>query len=308
MNDQTRISSFVGVDWGTSSFRAWLMSASGHVLAQSTSAEGMLHCATTGFAPVLTDHLRKLDAAKGLPVLICGMAGARQGWMEAPYLDTPTTLDHLHQGAVTVPFDADVRILPGVAQKDAQNPDVMRGEETQILGAIDRNFSGLVCIPGTHSKWVRVSAGVLQSFTTYMTGELFSVVSSHSILTHAIEKDQDSALDNAAFLTGLEAGLQNPGAITASLFRLRASQLLGFSQRKDGMDWLSGLLIGVEMADAIKHASKDESLILIGAGRLASLYARAMQHVGYHPTVMNAEDASRNGLLKAARNLWNMEE
>ena len=180
---------FVAVDWGTSSFRGWLMSAKGDVLAESRGSEGMLHCAGTGFAPVLRDHLAKLGAPQEMPVLICGMAGARQGWVEAPYLNTPTRLDALHEGAVRVDAGSstDIRILPGIAQARADRPDVMRGEETQLLGMIDPGFTGLVCIPGTHSKWVRIEAGAIVEFATYMTGELFSVISQHSILSHAVE-------------------------------------------------------------------------------------------------------------------------
>src|SRR5215210_6167504 len=120
---------FVAVDWGTSSFRGWLMSAKGDVLAESRGVEGMLHCTGTGFAPVLRDHLARLGAIKQTPVLICGMAGARQGWVEAPYLHTPTRLDALHEGAVRVDAGTDIRILPGIAQARADRPDVMRGEE-----------------------------------------------------------------------------------------------------------------------------------------------------------------------------------
>ena len=122
------------------------------------------------------------------PVLICGMAGARQGWVEAPYLKTPTRLDALHEGAVRVDAGADIRILPGIAQARADRPDVMRGEETQLLGVLDPGFAGLVCIPGTHSKWIRIEAGEIVEFATYMTGELFSVISQHSILSHAVAK------------------------------------------------------------------------------------------------------------------------
>lgn len=299
---------FVGVDWGTSSFRAWLMSAEGHVFGESKSSQGMMHCAENGFAPVLASHLEKLNAPTSLPIIVCGMAGARQGWVESPYLTTPTALDALHSGAVAAPFEGDARILPGIAQADKDRPDVMRGEETQILGAIRSDFSGLVCIPGTHSKWVRIAEGRVESFTTYMTGELFSVLSHHSILKHAVEQESDAAFENLAFFAGVDKGLESPGSLMSNLFGLRASQLLGFGNRSDGSGWLSGLLIGVELADAIKHASKSEPLVLIGTGRLASLYAKAMQHIDYEPAIMDAEIASRSGLIKAARNLWNMDK
>ena len=179
---------FVVVDWGTSSFRGWLMSATGETLAESRGNEGMLHCAAgAGFAPVLDHHLARLGAPEKVPVLICGMAGARQGWVEAPYIKTPTRLDALHEAAIRVASPGDIRILPGIAQAQAGRPDVMRGEETQLLGVTEPDFSGLVCIPGTHSKWVRIEDGCVVAFSTYMTGELFATLAQHSILMHAVE-------------------------------------------------------------------------------------------------------------------------
>ena len=295
---------FVGVDWGTSSFRGWLMAADGETLAESRGSEGMLNCAGTGFAPVLRDHLAKLGAPEGSPVLICGMAGARQGWVEAPYLETPTRLDALHQGAIRLDAPGDIRILPGVAQRRRERPDVMRGEETQLLGVTEPDFTGLVCIPGTHSKWVRIEAGRLVEFSTYMTGELFSVISQHSILVHALDAAGAPAADSRPFREGVSAALTAPTALTASLFRLRAAQLLGFEQRADGAARLSGLLIGSELANALQRLGPIQSVRLIGAGTLGRLYAAALLERGIDVTIVDAEQASRLGLGKAAINIW----
>jgi 2-dehydro-3-deoxygalactonokinase len=293
---------FVVVDWGTSSFRGWLMSADGEARAESRGGEGMLHCAGTGFAPVLRDHLARLGAPAGAPVLICGMAGARQGWIEAPYLKTPTRLEALHEGAVRVDAPGDIRILPGIAQARAEQPDVMRGEETQLLGVTEPDFTGLVCIPGTHSKWVRIDAGRIVEFSTYMTGELFSVISQHSILVHAVEGS--APVDSSSFREGLSTALATPTALTASLFRLRAAQLLGFEQRADGAARLSGLLIGSELADAAHRHGALRSVRLIAAGALGRLYAAALTAQGFDVTTVDAEQASRRGLTKAALKIW----
>ncbi|MGJ5179300.1 2-dehydro-3-deoxygalactonokinase [Bradyrhizobium oligotrophicum] len=300
----TSRAAFVAVDWGTSSFRAWLMAADGTELAESRGGEGMLHCATSGFAPVLRDHLGKLGALAELPVLICGMAGARQGWVEAPYLQTPTRLDALHAGAVGVDTDGDVRILPGLAQARADQPDVMRGEETQLLGVTEPEFSGIVCIPGTHSKWIHIDAGAVVDFATYMTGELFAVISQHSILMHAVEPGGAATDDGAPFRAGLASGLAAPAALTNALFRLRAAQLLGFEQRSDGAARLSGLLIGSEIAAARARFGADHPLRLIGAGRLGALYREALVASGFNVNECDAEQASRRGLVKAARQIW----
>jgi 2-dehydro-3-deoxygalactonokinase len=293
---------FVVVDWGTSSFRGWLMSADGEPLAESRGSEGMLYCAGTGFAPVLRDHLARLGAPQGVPVLICGMAGARQGWAEAPYLKTPTRLDALHEGAIRIDAPGDIRILPGIAQARAEQPDVMRGEETQLLGVTEPDFSGLVCIPGTHSKWIRIEDGLVVEFSTYMTGELFSVIAQHSILAHAVE---DSApMDSSSFREALSTALAKPTALTASLFRLRAAQLLGFERRADGAARLSGLLIGTEIADALDRQGPLRSVRLIAAGSLGRLYEAALTAQGLDVTAVDAEQASRLGLAKAALKLW----
>ncbi|MBV9980456.1 2-dehydro-3-deoxygalactonokinase [Bradyrhizobium sp.] len=297
-------SAFAAVDWGTSSFRGWLMSAGGEVLAESRGSEGMLHCSGTGFAPVLRDHLARLGAPEEIPVLICGMAGARQGWIEAPYLKTPTRLDALHEGAIRVDAAADIRILPGLAQARADRPDVMRGEETQLLGVTEADFTGLVCIPGTHSKWIRIEAGAVTEFSTYMTGELFSVISQHSILVHAIETGEPQSADGRPFRDGVAMAQTAPSGLTASLFRLRAAQLLGFEQRSDGAARLSGLLIGAEIADAVQRHGARQALRLIGAGGLGGLYEVALREAGFDVSVVDAEGASRRGLAKAAISIW----
>ena len=293
---------YVAIDWGTSSFRSWLMSDNGTPLAESRGNEGMLHCGTAGFEPVLRQHLSVLGASADLPVLICGMAGARQGWVEAPYLYTPTRLDGLHKGAVSVPTAGDVRILPGIAHAQPDCPDVMRGEETQLLGVTDEAFSGLVCIPGTHSKWVHIEAGRVVSFSTYMTGELFSTLSQHSILMHAVESD--SPTDFQTLQHGLNTALSAPSGLTTSLFRLRASQLLGFAQRADGAAHLSGLLIGTELADVLRQHGTTHPVRLIAAGSLGTLYASALALAGFNVSTVDAEQASRDGLRKAAAHLW----
>ena len=157
--------SYAAVDWGTSSFRLWIVSESGAVLAERRSGEGMTTAAKSGFSAILESHLSAVSAPAHLPVIVCGMAGARQGWVEAGYLDTPAPLSAIVKAAVTVPdANRDIRILPGLAQRSEEAPDVIRGEETQLLGAISQLGGGshLVCMPGTHSKWVRVTGGIVR--------------------------------------------------------------------------------------------------------------------------------------------------
>jgi 2-dehydro-3-deoxygalactonokinase len=292
------------VDWGTSSFRLWLLGPDGASLAERRSDEGMMQCATTGFAPVLARHLGAVRAPVDLPVVICGMAGARQGWCEAPYVTTPATLADLPGRAVVVPeTQSDIRILPGIAQRDAQAPDVMRGEETQLVGIADRLGDGLVCLPGTHCKWVALEAGTVRGFSTYMTGELFALLCQHSILAHAIDEPR-FADDSPAFRHALVKALADPAAAPGFLFQLRAGQLLGFEERRDGAARLSGLLIGAEIAAARARHGASHPVTLVASGVLASLYGAALATAGYAVTLVDAEQAVRNGLFQAARLIW----
>ncbi|WP_370673742.1 2-dehydro-3-deoxygalactonokinase [Pleomorphomonas sp. PLEO] len=295
---------FIAIDWGTSSFRAWLMAADGTPLAERRGEEGMRHCATAGFETVFRRHIAALGG-EGLPTIICGMAGARQGWREAPYLETPTRLDALHAGAVRVDIDGDVRILPGVAQASSAEPDVMRGEETQILGSIEPGFTGLVCIPGTHSKWVVIEDGAITAFTTYMTGELFALVAEQSVVSLALDKEVGATPDSQAFSAGLGTAESGDAALTSSLFRIRSAMLLGFANKGDGAARLSGLLIGTEMADALRRYGRQKPVRLIATGSLAALYEAALAHAGFISTTADAELASRRGLARVALALWN---
>ncbi|MGH6760308.1 MAG: 2-dehydro-3-deoxygalactonokinase [Phyllobacterium sp.] len=294
---------YAAVDWGTSSFRLWLLGEDGQVLGERRSHEGMMHCASAGFAPVLDGHLQALHAEPSLPVIICGMAGARQGWQEAGYLDTPASLDALVQTAVPVEgVSRDIRILPGIAQKLSDRPDVMRGEETQLLGL--GLASGLVCMPGTHSKWVRLDKGNVESFSTFMTGELFAVISRHSILTHAVGDDADGEAAGPAFLKAVRQAASSEVGITSALFSVRAAQLLGFAGKTDGVAHLSGVLIGAELAGARAAYGGAREVTLVASGRLEQLYRAALNELGVTVTVVDADSAVRRGLFKAARTLW----
>ena len=171
---------YVAVDWGTTSFRLWLIGSDGTVLGESRSREGMTTARETGFAAVLDKHLAEVGAPADAPVVMCGMVGARQGWVEAGYIDVPAKLSDISGKAVSVPdLSRDVRILPGLAQRDVNSADVMRGEETQLLGCAGsmKNSDCLIAMPGTHSKWVRIVRREVLGFSTFMTGELFDVIS-----------------------------------------------------------------------------------------------------------------------------------
>src|SRR5882757_7943885 len=261
---------YVAIDWGTSSFRLWLMDAAGSICGERRSDEGMTVAAKAGFASVLQAHLDALGAAADLPVVICGMAGARQGWVEAGYIDTPAHLSDVLGRAVAVPGQArDIRILPGIAQRDATAPDVMRGEETQLLGALGLNATDEadVCMPGTHSKWVRVRSGTVERFATFMTGELFGAVARDTILSHAVA-GADEAVDADAFRSAVADACAAPARAANLLFRVRSRQLLFGGRASAARETISGTLIGLELAAGLAERRPGGAVTLIAAGRL----------------------------------------
>ncbi|QQO23984.1 2-dehydro-3-deoxygalactonokinase [Bradyrhizobium diazoefficiens] len=297
---------YVAVDWGTSSFRLWLIDRAGEVLGERRSGEGMLAATKAGFPAVLQSHLAAVEAPDHLPVLVCGMAGARTGWVEAGYVDTPAPLSAVLQQAVRVPGQArDIRILPGIAQRDAAAPDVMRGEETQLLGALglDAVGEGLVCMPGTHSKWVRVKDGIVERFSTFMTGELFSVVSRETILSFAVA-GADEAEDVASFGAAVRAAYAAPAFAANLLFGARSRQLLFGGTPAAARETLSGTLIGVELAAGLSGTVPQAGVALIASGRLAMLYRLAFEALSVAVQPVDADDAARRGLSMAAAAIW----
>ncbi|MDD1531686.1 2-dehydro-3-deoxygalactonokinase [Bradyrhizobium sp. WBOS7] len=297
---------YVAVDWGTSSFRLWLVDRAGQVLAERRSDEGMLAAAKTGFPAVLQSHLAAVEAPDHLPVLVCGMAGAKTGWVEAGYVDTPAPLSAVLNQAVRVPGQArDIRILPGIAQRDAAAPDVMRGEETQLLGALGLDAVGeaLVCMPGTHSKWVRVRGGIVERFSTFMTGELFGVIARETILSLAIA-GADEAEDVASLKAAVKAAYAAPAFAANLLFTARSRQLLFGGTPAAARETLSGTLIGAELAAGLSGAVPQAGVALIASGRLAMLYRQAFDALSVAVQPVDADEAVRRGLSMAAAAIW----
>ncbi|MET0940003.1 MAG: 2-dehydro-3-deoxygalactonokinase [Mesorhizobium sp.] len=297
------------VDWGTSHLRIWLLDAKGAVLAEKRSDEGLMALQRSEFPVVLDRHLRSMGVADTLPAIVCGMAGSRQGWIEAPYLTAPAALtDVLDRAVIATGSVREVRIVPGIAQRLPEAPDVIRGEETQLAGLGDLIGKGrhLVCMPGTHCKWVEVEDGTIARFGTWMTGELFSVLSTQSILRHAVAAvDAGVTLDNRYFRDWLIQALSAPADMTAQLFQIRASALLFEMSPKDASAALSGLLVGTEIASAAAKFGRGRSeIILVASGRLQSLYAEGLKAAGHTPKSVDADRAVCAGLFEAARRHW----
>ncbi|MEM9011290.1 MAG: 2-dehydro-3-deoxygalactonokinase [Pseudomonadota bacterium] len=286
---------WIAVDWGTSRLRAWAMRGA-EVVGEAQSDLGMGAISTEAFPGVLADLTaawRRPGAT--LPVIACGMVGAREGWVQAPYRPVPCT-PLAPEAAVAVRAPGlDVRILPGLSQREPA--DVMRGEETQVAGflAAQPQFDGVICLPGTHSKWVRVSAGEVVSFATYVTGELFALLADASVLRHSLA---GGGFDAAAFDHGAEEGRARPERVQARLFGLRAAALLEGEGATSLRSHLSGLLIGAEIASARGYWLGQPAAV-IGAAPLADLYRRTLAAEGADALLADATEMTLAGLTAA---------
>lgn len=293
MTDGSITPAWIAVDWGTSNLRAWAMGADGGVLAEAVSDDGMGKLPREGFEPAL---LRLISAwlVKPVPVVACGMVGSRQGWCEAAYRTVPCT--PLDRAALVMAPVSDPRLRVAIAPglKQTTPPDVMRGEETQIAGALRLlpGYDGVLCLPGTHSKWVQISAGEVVSFQTYMTGEMFALLSEASVLRHGM---QGSGWEDAAFDTAVSDALSRPERLGARLFALRAEGLIAGLSAPAARARLSGLLIGVELAGTRPYWL-GQPVTLIGAEKLSAAYARALALQGVEVQRLSATDCTLAGL------------
>jgi 2-dehydro-3-deoxygalactonokinase len=297
------------VDWGTSNLRLWLVDSQGGVIGERQSAEGMGSLDKAAYPAVLEGHLSALGASPDLPVVIAGMAGARTGWREAPYVETPAPLVGLFQHAVQPEgVSRPVYILPGVCQREGGAYDVMRGEETQLAGALDQGLdNALFCLPGTHSKWALVQDGQVRRFSTVMTGELFNLISRQSILRLSVPEDGDAEADPEIFDAAVAQALEPGFALTSVLFSIRAEGLLVSDAKTNPAARLSGLLIGAEIAAIRDDLLRHGKAYLIGTGKLTRLYARALSKAGGEAVLLDGGVLVRRGLLASALSLFDHE-
>lgn len=290
---------WIAVDWGTSNLRAWAMGPGDVVLDHAESPDGMGKLARGDFEPALLRLITPWLGTGTTTVIACGMVGSRQGWHEAPYRTTPCApLDAA--ALVTAPTtDPRLRVLLAPGLRQLAPADVMRGEETQIAGALalTPGFDGVLCLPGTHSKWAHISAGEVVSFQTFMTGELFALLSEQSVLRHGL---QGEGWDDAAFDEAVADALSRPEKIAARLFSLRAEGLIAGLTAASARARLSGLLIGTELAGS-KPYWLGQPVALIGAEKLSATYARALHAQGATPRLLSATDCTLSGLATLAR-------
>nr|WP_321454652.1 2-dehydro-3-deoxygalactonokinase [uncultured Cohaesibacter sp.] len=293
------------VDWGTSSFRAWLLEAeTGTILSEIKEGKGMRALQRSEFAAYAKAQLDgwRAGSEETVPVYLAGMVGAPQGWQRAPQPPLPMKEIDLVRDIVAVEDMADTYIIPGVRQSGLpQEADVIRGEEVQIFGALASLGlqSGLVCLPGTHSKWCEVQDGVFTRFNTSMTGEVYEVMTKHSIL--GLMADPDAEFDESGFEKGLEQ-IKGEGGLLNHLFKARARVLYGDLEEAQTASFLSGMLIGSEL-EAMRaiYACEDREILLVCAERLATPYRIALDHSGLKSRHISSKDASLAGVLSLAR-------
>jgi 2-dehydro-3-deoxygalactonokinase len=290
----------IGLDWGTSVARAYRIAADGTVIDTRSTDCGLQKLGARSFAEAFTDLVGDWSR-EPLPRIAAGMIGSRNGWIEVPYVDAPATLAALAGGLGRTP-GGELAIVPGVMVRDREGtPDVIRGEETEVFGALDDpGADALLVMPGTHSKWVSARGGRIVDFATWMTGEIYAVMLQHSILGRLAESAGGHR--DAAFMQGVDSGLRD-GAIAHDLFAARTLVLGGNLTPHDVTDFLSGLLIGREVRDgqqwARAHGDSLGNVHVVGADALSDRYSRALARAGI--TSRRAPAAAARGLFRIAR-------
>jgi 2-dehydro-3-deoxygalactonokinase len=281
----TRRAEFVSIDWGTSSFRAYLADARGEALDTIESSRGAVSLAKGEHEGFLIETLAPWAShMQRLPIVMSGMIGSRQGWLEAPYAACPAGEDEIAAALVAVPCEslAQVFIVPGIsAMGEDGAPDVIRGEETQIIGAMRAagGRDGVFVLPGSHSKWARVEEGRIVGFKTYMTGEVFAALKDHTVLGRLMPAPTGATSGETGFRAGVAAArrLRRPGDLLHAVFMTRTLGLFDLLPAAELADYLSGLLIGAEILAGAQGAAR---ATIVGSAALDARYRAAGAELG----------------------------
>ncbi len=295
--------SLIAIDWGTTNRRGYLLDNDCTALSIRQDNRGIFNLGSSSFIDLLNDFIKDWRRQNGseTPVIMSGMIGSRQGWVEAPYAACPVRKDDLISECVPVPGINNCWIIPGVRMAcDAIRHDVMRGEEVQIFGAIDltNRDSATLCLPGTHSKWAKIERSQLIEFTTSMTGEVFDVMCKHSILGSLMDKAADH--HEKAFINGVEASA-NEGGLLTHLFSVRTNGLFGILDESAQSSYLSGVLIGHEIRSLSEiYAPESGDILLVGSSELTALYGLAMTQL----RVGHQQVDGNRAVIRGISNLW----
>ena len=284
---------WIAVDWGTSSFRAYLIE-NDIVSDRIETKDGMKFIDNNSFEKTFISLIENwLVDDQTIDVLASGMVGARQGWVEAPYQETPCDLNNIKFISPTINDNRiALKIFSGISQID--QPDVMRGEETQVAGFFYENpdFVGSICLPGTHTKWIKVKNRSIEKFQTFMTGELFEVISQNTVLMHSVKSNKT---DQEEILKSVEMILKDPSLFGNALFQLRADDLINSKDSVIYKSRLSGYLLGLELLGSMNYWKKSK-IALIGNRDLVKLYNYVLKNKGSSIIFYESEDMTLKGL------------
>lgn len=286
----------IAIDWGTSNFRAFLVDRErGEVLDSRRSDAGLRSLTSAEFPHYCAAQVGDWREAGRVPVYLAGMVGSKRGWSEAPQLDLPVDAATLAQHVVPAPGLDNAWIVPGVKIVRADHVDVMRGEEIQAFGAlaITGRHEALCCLPGTHSKWARLENQCLVDFTTAMTGELYHAVRFHTLPGEPARESAE--FDAEAFRQGMEAA-KHPAGILHALFEGRSRHLYAGLKDEQVGGFLSGVLIGSEVATQRQLYREVEQVVLVGSSALNALYRLAMESEGFEVIEIDSDHATLSGL------------
>ncbi|MBB6227775.1 2-dehydro-3-deoxygalactonokinase [Polymorphobacter multimanifer] len=294
---------YIAVDWGTTNRRAWHVAPDGQIVAQFDDDIGIMAVPPGRFEQAAAEVRTRLG---DLPMLLGGMVGSNRGWREAPYASAPAGMETVAKNILWIESGR-TGIVPGISQQGisqqgAAGADVMRGEEVQVFGAIAAGLmapDGLVCHPGTHAKWIRIAQRQITMFRTMMTGELFALLSRHSILAAQLEADVTAG---EAFHAGVDEALAG-GDVLSGLFRIRARHLLGEEKRSgEGASYASGLLIGCDVRVGLTLGDA-RHVTLIGRPDLCALYAAAIARAGRETSMVDGAQAFLAGMHQLVETL-----
>ncbi|HEY8592406.1 MAG TPA: 2-dehydro-3-deoxygalactonokinase [Sphingomicrobium sp.] len=287
---------FIAADWGTTNRRAYRIGASGACEAEFEDGKGVLSVPSGGFPDAVAEIRERLG---DLPLLLAGMIGSNRGWKEAPYVACPAGIDELVKGLVWA--GEREAVVPGVSFIGDDRADVMRGEEVQLLGAVAGGLvdpDALVCHPGTHNKWAQLRGSRLQSFRTVMTGELFSLLKEHSILSDLLQGEVE---DNDVFRTAARHAVFNE-TLPAELFTVRARVLLGQGRKEDAASYASGLLIGTDVRIGLMTPTSAQ-VVVMGRPELTRLYAAAVREARREAIELDGEECFLAGIREIAKRI-----
>ena len=287
---------FIAVDWGTTNRRAYLLDSSGHCSNEFEDSKGVLSVESGEFPTAVVGIRKRLGDH---PMLLAGMVGSNRGWKDAPYVPCPAGIDDLVQKLVWA-GDREA-IVPGVSYIGDGRADVMRGEEVQLLGAVAAGLvdpDALVCHPGTHNKWAELRDGRIRKFQTIMTGELFSLLKEHSILSDLLTGE---VAVNDTFCAAARYAVNNE-ALPAELFSVRANVILGQAKKEDAASYTSGLLIGTDVRIGLQVPTAS-NIVVIGRPELTGLYAAAIAQTRRTAVELDGEKCFLAGVAEIAKRM-----